>query len=700
MKKIVLLSLVLMFPGYPQLQWELIGANPTYNDIKGSWSFNDSTMIIVGTSGMCMKTTNSGASWIRGEINGTAAFLSGVCFPTPDYGYIFDSDRNFYQSTDGGLTWSFKYFMNEYEPTAIAFKDSLTGFWGIGNRLRRTTNGGSSWTSLQSLYGDMNCVKFVGNTLYVSCYRQYNFHRLYRSTDMGASWDTLYRDDYKGIKALDVNSRGDIFVGGTYFVARSTTNGATWEFLPSPTYEITDIEFLDDTTIAIGGTGAYISRNLGTTFTHVQDGANLWQVEAAGNNTFLMGRSGTIFRSTDKGLNWTVVNKMGYGAHYAACFTSRDTGFLSGMEIRYGNGNNYLKKTTDGCRTWIDIPFPAGGVPAKEIYFLKNGTTGFLHRDREIMRTVDGGMTWATVTAPLNANDTLRKFFFRDDLNGYIASFNQYYFKTSDGGLNWTREQINTSSSLMEFYFLNEQVGFVTRKNNIVAKTTNGGLTWSDKHFSTSGKALGINFVNDQYGFVYATENGAYTISQGEAWMFTNSSIPKMLDVDHCDNLNGIAIIWADPHPYSFHVGKTRDGETWMRQSLPVQRVEPAFIELADRTTGYIFASNNIIIKLTDTAFTSIEEEPAIPREFTLSQNFPNPFNPETVIRYALPVAGYAKGVVYDLLGREVATLIDGEKSAGKHEIKFNATGLPSGVYIFRLEAGNNSAAMKMVLLR
>ncbi|GAB1347947.1 hypothetical protein MASR1M107_01580 [Ignavibacteriales bacterium] len=135
-----------------------------------------------------------------------------------------------------------------------------------------------------------------------------------------------------------------------------------------------------------------------------------------------------------------------------------------------------------------------------------------------------------------------------------------------------------------------------------------------------------------------------------------------------------------------------------MRQSLPVQRVEPAFIELADRTTGYIFASNNIIIKLIDTALTTVEEEPAIPREFTLSQNFPNPFNPETVIRFALPVSGFVKGVVYDILGREVATLINSEKSAGSHEIKFNAAGLPSGIYIFRLQTGKQSAAIKMVV--
>ena len=77
---------------------------------------------------------------------------------------------------------------------------------------------------------------------------------------------------------------------------------------------------------------------------------------------------------------------------------------------------------------------------------------------------------------------------------------------------------------------------------------------------------------------------------------------------------------------------------------------------------------------------------------------YPNPFNPETVIRFALPVSGYAKGTVYDILGREVAILLDGETSAGRHQLKFNAEGLGSGVYFFRLSAGKYSATIKMTV--
>jgi hypothetical protein len=97
-------------------------------------------------------------------------------------------------------------------------------------------------------------------------------------------------------------------------------------------------------------------------------------------------------------------------------------------------------------------------------------------------------------------------------------------------------------------------------------------------------------------------------------------------------------------------------------------------------------------------SISDIAEDKAIPEKYALEQNYPNPFNPETVIRYSLPVSAYTKGVVYDVLGKVVATLVDGEIAAGNHELKFNALTLPSGVYIFRLEAGKYSSTIKMVL--
>lgn len=82
-----------------------------------------------------------------------------------------------------------------------------------------------------------------------------------------------------------------------------------------------------------------------------------------------------------------------------------------------------------------------------------------------------------------------------------------------------------------------------------------------------------------------------------------------------------------------------------------------------------------------------VKDDSAIPDNFRLSQNYPNPFNPTTVINYALPKESYVKIKVFDMLGREIAALVDAEKLAGSHEVDFNAANLSSGVYFYRIEA-------------
>jgi len=91
----------------------------------------------------------------------------------------------------------------------------------------------------------------------------------------------------------------------------------------------------------------------------------------------------------------------------------------------------------------------------------------------------------------------------------------------------------------------------------------------------------------------------------------------------------------------------------------------------------------------------------AIPAEFSLSQNYPNPFNPSTIIEFSLPNDSDVKLKVYNLLGQEVVSLIDGEMKAGYHKVKFDATsGLASGVYLYKIHAGEYSAVKKLMLLK
>jgi hypothetical protein len=98
--------------------------------------------------------------------------------------------------------------------------------------------------------------------------------------------------------------------------------------------------------------------------------------------------------------------------------------------------------------------------------------------------------------------------------------------------------------------------------------------------------------------------------------------------------------------------------------------------------------------------YTDVEEEAAIPTEYTLEQNFPNPFNPTTTINFSLPASGHISLKVFNVLGQEVATLVNGELASGNHEVTFNASKLSSGLYIYRLSGNNVSLTRKMMLLK
>ncbi|HEY4755882.1 MAG TPA: T9SS type A sorting domain-containing protein [Ignavibacteriaceae bacterium] len=86
--------------------------------------------------------------------------------------------------------------------------------------------------------------------------------------------------------------------------------------------------------------------------------------------------------------------------------------------------------------------------------------------------------------------------------------------------------------------------------------------------------------------------------------------------------------------------------------------------------------------------------------EYSLSQNFPNPFNPSTTISYSIKEEGLVMLKVYDVLGNEVAELLNEQKEAGYYELEFDASNLPSGIYIYRMGAGKFTAVNKMILMR
>jgi len=104
--------------------------------------------------------------------------------------------------------------------------------------------------------------------------------------------------------------------------------------------------------------------------------------------------------------------------------------------------------------------------------------------------------------------------------------------------------------------------------------------------------------------------------------------------------------------------------------------------------------SNEVSLNLT-----GVKKE-VLPKEYSLSQNYPNPFNPVTRIKYSVPKTGYLTIKVYDLMGREVATIFEGVQQAGNYSVTFDAGGLAGGIYLYQMKVGNFVENKKLVLLK
>ena len=210
---------------------------------------------------------------------------------------------------------------------------------------------------------------------------------------------------------------------------------------------------------------------------------------------------------------------------------------------------------------------------------------------------------------------------------------------------------------LMSASFPNEQVGFAVGWYGTILKSTDGGETWESQESDTWYHLFGVHFVTTLSGWAVG-ELGTIltTVNGGAEWRTQRSGTSEWL--------------------YS--------------------------VDFLDESVGWVAGSEGAILKTIDgggstSSFVPLIASSAIPDGFSLSQNYPNPFNPVTTIRFQLPKRCELVLKIYDTLGREVDTLIEGIRDAGEHEISWDASGLPSGVYIYRLSTRDVVITKKLI---
>ncbi len=249
---------------------------------------------------------------------------------------------------------------------------------------------------------------------------------------------------------------------------------------------------------------------------------------------------------------------------------------------------------------------------------------------------------------------------------GWAVGLDSTIIHTTDGGQNWIRQITNASNGFRftNVKFTDEMHGWVTGINGSIFRTTDGSATWQQINSGTSRSLNSIHFIDNSRGWAVGDEGTILKSNDGGlTWhqQFSNVYPHYLTSVWFADSLNG----WA--------VGEGG-----------------AIISTMDGG-GVVNVEHNISKEI-------------IPDDFKLFQNYPNPFNPGTSIQYAISSRQFVILKVYDILGNEIATLVNEDKPAGSYKVEFklgDSIKYPaSGVYFYQLRVGPYIQTKKMVLIR
>ena len=186
------------------------------------------------------------------------------------------------------------------------------------------------------------------------------------------------------------------------------------------------------------------------------------------------------------------------------------------------------------------------------------------------------------------------------------------------------------------------------------------------------------------------TESGDFKFSWEGIEHFSDDMVFTLLDIE---TGNSIELIKNQDYYFMNDEAKTKTHQSDQLFSLEDQN--------RNTTSGALKSEPRFFLQINNRNSLSSEPNNGIPETFTLNQNYPNPFNPSSTIQFGIPEASNVRLEVFNLLGQKVSTLVAGDKmQAGWHSVQFDAGNLASGVYIYRIEAGNFVQTKRMMLIK
>jgi photosystem II stability/assembly factor-like uncharacterized protein len=372
---------------------------------------------------------------------------------------------------------------------------------------------------------------------------------------------------------------------------------------------------------------------------------------------------------------------------FSCSFPSANVGYICG----YGE---FFMKTTNGGQNWTDLSLGFTGDNLNSVWFL-NDNSGFMCSTNDsLLYTTNGGLDWVNYKY---IGSQGQRLFFINSQTGWASSYTQMY-KTTDAGITWTQV---SNVAVPDMTFINENTGWKTAYGSggesFLYKTTNGCASWELKHSTTDFRVMyAVKFINENTGWTCGYRGYiAKTTDGGDNWTVQrNGNFQALYDINFINANIGFAAGDAGSV-----VSTSNGGETWTETIVPSSRYEE--IEFINGNTGWMVGSHGIVRKTTNTAgLTFANSVSTLADRFELKQNYPNPFNPSTKIEFSVPSQEFYTLKVFDVNGKEMATLVNERLNAGSYNVEWNGLNNPSGVYFYKLISEKFSAVKKMILIK